>query len=258
MKVNVIYEGGGWILERFAKHLNKRLDYVVLQQPVAKHKINYFIPYYFLEKGPWKSIGWFTHQEERPDLNQKFKWAAKNADYCISQSKKYEQLIKSWGVKNVSQIIPGVALNKYKPKIKLGYVGRMYGSTDRKNPEMLKFASSIPFVEVVATNGSIPPEKLPEFYNSLDYVFVPSKIEGGPMCLYEGLACGKEIIAPSGVGVVDEYSRGIIRYKNNDKVSLKEVLKVLYRKRLALRKQVESHTWDSYVVEHDKIFRRFM
>lgn len=256
MKVNLIYEPG-WILERFAKQLQKHLDYVVLQDSPNKHKINYFLPYYLLQKGSWKSVGWFTHREERPDLKAKFKWSALNADFCIVQAKQYLELINGWGIKNTKQIIPGVSLNRYKPKLILGYVGRMYTSTDRKNPEMLNFVSSLPYVELRCTDGKIKEKDMPDFYNGLDAVFVPSKIEGGPMCLYEGLACGKQVIAPAGVGVVNEYSAGIIKYKNEDFSSAKNVIKKIYDKKMLLRKQVEKDTWKKFALEHDKVFGRF-
>lgn len=256
-KVNIIYENG-WVLENFAKQLKKRLPYVVFQENPTKHKINYFMPYYLLQKGSWKSIGWFTHQEERPDLKKKFEWAAKNADFCISHSKKYAELIRSWGIKNVEQIVPGVSLDKYKPKVVLGYVGRLYSSTDRKNPEMLEFVKSLPIVTLKATNGKLREDQLPDFYNSLDAVFIPSTIEGGPMCLIEGLACGVPVIAPAGVGSIDEYGEGVIKYKKGNKDAAKQAIKSIYYKKLKLRKQIENHTWDSFAEEHDKIFGEFM
>lgn len=256
MKVNIIYEPG-WILEKFAKQLAKRLPYVVLQEPLKKHKINYYLPYYLLEKGPWKSVGWFTHQEERPDLNKKFEWAAKNADFCISHSKKYAELIRSWNIKKVSQITPGIYLDKYCPKVKLGFVGRIYSSTNRKNSELLNRVNKMPIVDLVSTDGKLAAKDLPAFYRSLDAVFVSSTIEGGPMCLIEGLACGVPVIAPAGVGAVDEYE-GVMKYKKGDFESARQVIRKIYARKTKLRSAVLDHTWERFAKEHDKIFRRFM
>lgn len=254
MKVNIIYEAG-WVLENFAKQLKKHLDYIVLQQNPSKYSINYFMPYYLLKTGPWKSIGWFTHQEEKPDLKAKFEWAARKSNFCISHSKKYVDLLRGWGIKNVEQITPGISLDVYKPKVVLGYVGRLYTSTDRKNPNMLKFIQSLPFVTLKVTNGKIAEKDMPDFYNSLDAVFVPSTIEGGPMCITEGLACGKPIIAPRGVGVVDEYNVGIIKYEKNNIDDVLRVVKQIYDKKLELRKVVEDHTWVKFAKRHDKVFK---
>ena len=50
---------------------------------------------------------------------------------------------------------------------------------------------------------NLPYDKMPDFYNS-GLHSRPSLYEGGPMCVVEGLACGKEIIA-SDVGWVKEF-----------------------------------------------------
>jgi len=258
VRVNIIYEPG-WVLEDFAKQLQRRLSYVVLQEYPQHHKINYFMPYYLLKKGPWKSIGWFTHQEEeREDLKAKFKWAAMNADYCISHSYKYAHLIESWGIKKVIQILPGISHNKFKPKVRLGFVGRLYSSTNRKNPQLLEQVKKLGYVELKATNGKLKAKDLPDFYRSLDAVFVASTVEGGPMCIQEGLACGIPVIAPSGVGVVDEFSgAAIIKYKKGDFSSARKAIKTIYERKTRLSKTVSGQTWDEFAKRHDRIFRMF-
>ena len=256
-KVNITYEPG-WVLENFAKQLQQRLPYVVLQKPLKDFSINYFMPYYLLKRGPWKAGAWFTHEEEAPELKEKFRAGVKAADFCIVQAKQYISTVKGYGNKNVKQIVPGVSLDRYKPKIVLGHVGRMYTSTNRKNPAMLKFVSELPYVELKCTDGKIKEKHLPAFYNSLDAVFIPSTIEGGPMCLYEGLACGKPIIAPFGVGAVNEYVKGIIGYVKNDKKSAAKAIRRLLLERKELRQQVADHTWDRFASEHDKVFRKFV
>jgi hypothetical protein len=63
----------------------------------------------------------------------------------------------------------------------------------------------------------VPEEELPEFYRSLDYVLVPARIEGGPMCVLEALASGMEVIAPP-VGWVPQFPH--IEFKSSCAQSL--------------------------------------
>ena len=75
------------------------------------------------------------------------------------------------------------------------------------------------------------------------------------MCVPESLACGIPVIAPPNVGVISEYDKGVINYRNGDFESLKAVLVQLYQKKLNLSQSVEHLTWDNFAARHDKLFR---
>ena len=61
----------------------------------------------------------------------------------------------------------------------------------RKGRHLVEELRKLPFVEVLTTEGKMPEEELPAFYQRLDYVLIPATVEGGPMSLSEGLAMGK-------------------------------------------------------------------
>ena len=64
--------------------------------------------------------------------------------------------------------------------------------------------------------------KMPEFYQGLDLLVVPSRVEGIPMPPLEALACGVPVVVPRGVGLLDELPDmpGIYRYDKGDPDSL--------------------------------------
>src|SRR5437870_1631550 len=75
----------------------------------------------------------------------------------------------------------------------------------RKGGRLVELLRTLPFVEVQATAGRVPEAQLRDFYQRLDYVLIPSLVEGGPMSLLEGLSMGKPVIAPENVGMVPEF-----------------------------------------------------
>ena len=45
---------------------------------------------------------------------------------------------------------------------------------------------------------------MPRFYQGLDVLVCPSRVEGGPMPVLEALACGVRVVIPQHVGILDE------------------------------------------------------
>ncbi len=95
-------------------------------------------------------------------------------------------------------------------------------------------------------------EEMPNFYNNIDYLLIPSSYEGGPMSLLEALACGREVIAPP-IGFVSQYPH--IEYKTGDSEDLRLVLKELVKQRTQLRESVLEKSWSTWAVYHDILFR---
>jgi glycosyltransferase involved in cell wall biosynthesis len=59
---------------------------------------------------------------------------------------------------------------------------------------------------------------MPRFYQGLDVLVVPSRVEGIPMPPLEALACGTRIVIPRNVGILDELGdcTGVYRYPKGD------------------------------------------
>lgn len=98
---------------------------------------------------------------------------------------------------------------------------------------------------------------MPAFYQSMDVLLCPSRVEGGPLPVLEALACGVRVVVPSGVGIIDELPKvkGIYRYKRGDLPSLLNALEHatdMKEKvdRELLRKAVKRHSVESFVEAH--------
>ena len=67
------------------------------------------------------------------------------------------------------------------------------------------------------------------------------------MSLLEGLAMGKPIIAPEGVGLVPEFgaTEDIRRYPAGDAAALVELVRTCYEEKRARSRLVENRTWDA-------------
>jgi len=270
-KLNIICPNDGWILEKIANELFKKLNgsklyysndnklYIEdgpLDDPKA---INYYINYYlFKKKSSGIDIAFFTHYEEDEQnrkLTEYFFHVAKQVDYSIFMSSKYEKICKNI-CKLSSVIIPGVD-EKYKSKLNLGIVGRSYDHTSRKNPILYDNLSKIEWLNIEYTQGKISEEEMPNFYNRQDYILVLSKVEGGPMCVLESLAMGKKIIFPKDVGFGEMFSDGLFFYEKDNFVSLINILEKLFTDKKNLADLVRSYTWEYFAAEHNKIFSSF-
>ncbi len=260
-RVHIKIADRSWILEKLAAEIASRSNHVsygVLSNDQAD--IQYYMNYSCRqERVSPVEISFFTHAELDERARQRFFDVAADVDHCVAMSKRYADELRSAGVKNISTITPGVDLEAFVPKLRIGVVGRTY-HTGRKGENIVSEVMDLPGIEWRFTGSGWPGESLnlansemPRFYNDLDYVLVPSLYEGGPMCVLEALACGIEVIA-SDVGWVSEYPH--ISFQNGDPESLRKVLRRLLDKRLKLRKSVIGRTWDAWAEEHLSLFDR--
>lgn len=259
MKVHILLTGTGWILEEFAKRLADALPYVSFgTSPDPAADIQYYITYAGLNKrvSPIE-MGWFTHLEPREPLKSLFLKNCRRFDYCITQSQQYFEILEAHGANNLSIISPGVDLERFMPKLKIGVVGRTY-ETGRKGEDTIAQLMDLDFVEWKFTGNGwpgksvfIPDADLPDFYRSLDVLLITSAYEGGPMCAIEALACGIPVVSTS-VGWMRELPHIPFEYGNASQ--LKVIFKTLFAKKLNLRQAVLDRTWDTYIDHHDKLF----
>jgi glycosyltransferase involved in cell wall biosynthesis len=212
MKVNVICSDFGWIYEQFIEAFKKYSRHEIVVNATADFDVVHYLPYFEQQSKSafHPSTAWFSHQEQKEPLRTKFLTVAKQVDFCFSHSQKYANLLIRMGTSEhrVKQIVPGIDLEAFKPDtdtykrhevLKVGYVGRPYKSSIRKNPVLLEKIATLKGIEVHITGGSMKAEHLPDFYRSMDLIVSPSSVEGGPMCIIESLACGKPVFCFGGV-----------------------------------------------------------
>ena len=263
-RVNIVLADEGWILERCGREIEKRLPYVratTYADPAAA--INYYMNYAAYRGGVGgHQAGFFTHVEERaPGMPERFFRVAKAMDAAVAMSDRYALQMREAGIKDVRVITPGIDLDRFQPRVRIGVVGRTY-QTGRKGEALVHAVMDEPGIDWVFTGEGWPgparmysDDEMPEFYRSLDYLLVPAYYEGGPMPVLEALACGVKVIAPR-VGFVDDYPH--IEYAVGDAGDLRRVLRGVVAERMALRHSVESRTWDAWADAHDQLFKDMM
>jgi len=258
MRVRIVHSHDDWILSKMGKYLVNGINYATGPEDDGKpYDIVYYTHYsmiYSMIKHSTPTIigAFFTHEE-----STLFKDMARKVDFCVCMCERYKKILQTVN-HNVFVIPQPTDLERYKPKLILGFVGRFY-KTKRKGKDLLDKITKLPFVEIKMTLGKIKEGEMNNFYNSLDYVLNTSKIEGGPMCLTEGLACGKEIIIPD-VGMVDQFKncKYVHIYDRNKPETLVNLLKELYQKKLEIRKTVEKYSIKNFIDEHKKLFERLV
>ncbi|BAH73799.1 putative glycosyltransferase [Solidesulfovibrio magneticus RS-1] len=259
-RINIVTSDKGWILEKLATEITSRVPYTTYTDAEdLKSDIQYYITYSRrIRRFSPIEIACYTHQEHDKEAANLFFSTASEVEYCICMSKRYEDVLRGHGLTHVSTISPGVDLDELSLKIRIGVVGRTY-HTGRKGEHLVAAVMDIPEIEWHFTGEgwpgpaeNIPADKMADFYRDMDYILVPALYEGGPMCVVEALACGREVIASS-VGWVDNFPH--IPFKNGDANDLRRVLKSLVEQKSALRAAVAAYTWDNWAESHDRLFR---
>ena len=103
--------------------------------------------------------------------------------------------------------------------------------------------------------------EMPGYYQSLDVLVCPSRVEGGPMPVLEALSCGVSVVVPRNVGILDEIpdTPGIYRYERGDLGSLLVALEAAaYAEEPAepeaLRAAVAAYSTEAFVEAHRVAF----
>lgn len=261
LRVHIVTSDSGWILERLAAEISKRLDYVSYSlEADASAEIQYYITYGCRNSriSPIE-LALFTHREQDPSAADRFDRTALDVDVAISMSNTTDGIIKRLGVSDSVCISPGVDLDLFRPLVRIGVVGRTY-HTGRKGEALIRAVMDVPGVEWHFTGEGWPgpaqnidEDKLPAFYRSMDYILVPATNEGGPMSVLESLASGTPVIA-SDVGWVRDFPH--IAFERGNAQSLRTVLTELVERKTSLAGSVGHMTWDNWAAQHDALFRR--
>lgn len=276
MKINVICNDFCWIYEQFLEAFKKYSRHEIVVNAIDNFDIVHYLPYYEQKSIFHPSTAWFSHQEQKEPLRTKFLTTAKQVDFCFSHSKKYADFLQRMGIINVQQIVPGIDLEDFKPNteiyerhipLKVGYVGRPYQSSNRKNPVLLEKITMIKDIEFKITGGKLKSEEMPDFYRSVDLIVSPSTNEGGPMCIIEALACGKPVLCFDDVGQANEFDYGVFRVPDLREDLFLQRLEEFRDGRLVLqppkiqavkkmRDQVLNFTLQNFVAAHDEVWTK--
>lgn len=261
--VNIVMSDRGWIIEKLANEITDRFRYVSASTSASPEaRINYYMTYSSRhQRASGIEMAFFTHMEKNANAAAKFRQVAKEVDYCVCMSEIYADMMRADGIARVTTIKPGVDLELYRPRLRIGVVGRTY-HTGRKGEALVASLMDIPDIEWLFTGEGWPgpalqlaAEELPAFYRSLDYVLVPALYEGGPMCVLEALACGTKVIAPP-IGFVPDYPH--IEFPAGDAGALRKILTDLVAEKFHIRESVLGETWDRWAGAHDKLFRSLL
>jgi glycosyltransferase involved in cell wall biosynthesis len=257
--VQIIGPADGWVLEKLARILAAKLPYAEFvpwhPRPGSTTKLAYYVNY-ALYHGPsgLVDVGFFTHHDEE----QQFLPRARRLDYCVSMSRLYADWLLAHGIQHVEHIPIGCDYYRYQPRLVLAVVGKL--DHPRKGRHLVKRLAELPFVEIVATEGKVSEDQLRDVYQRADYVLIPSTVEGGPQCLLEGLAIGKAVIAPDGVGLVPEFgvSPWLLRYPAGDGAALEGLVRACFERKRSSTRLVQDRTWDRWAEDHHHLFSRLL
>jgi hypothetical protein len=233
------------VLPRFARYLADRLGWTVTAGPGMSADMIYLMGYFEAQLfGQWPTgmpvAAYFTHREETPGdaKTALFDAIAVHAHLRVAMCRLYAARLEAYG----PTIQPPLPLERERftlagksaPKRRcpvVGFSGYTYRN-HRKGEDLVNgvVRSAVgQRVEWMASGRGWPvPTKryawadMPRFYQGLDVLVCPSRVEGGPMPVLEALACGVRVVIPQGVGILDELpdALGLHRYPRGDTAGL--------------------------------------
>lgn len=268
-----------------ARALHDALGWRLLAAPSVDCDLLYLLAYFEFQRLKARPdvpvAAYFTHREEQPPNNAKerlYDEVAQQVDLRLSMSKVYTDPLSAYGP-TIQPPLPveqerfTIAAPPTGSRPVVGLSGYTYAN-HRKGEDLVKGLLESDIGQRVdwrasGRNWPIPTKRykwadMPKFYQSLDVLVCPSRVEGGPMPVLEALACGVRVVVPSGVGIIDELPdvTGIYRYRRGDpKTLLEALLEALGGRgveREALRAAVAKHTVSNFVQAHREGFETLM
>lgn len=228
--MKIVRNNESWIIKRLADEL-AGLDFPGLI---------YFMTYAMYEKTSQPSAALFTHFEE--NNAKRFENAARNVDFAIALSEKTAQDVRRYR-KQCAVIHCGSDLRK---EVVFGVVGRVYPSGRKGENLIAELSNEFNFLAL----GTGWPCKMVDvsrekFYTMIDYLVVPSIIEGGPIPVLDAIAMGVPVISGD-VGWSWDYPG--IRFSKGNVDSLRNVLLKLSAVR----------TWSDWKRDHKFLLNNFL
>ena len=270
------------VLPRFARLLRDRLHWTLGTAPDPKADILYLSGYFEANKlRPWPAVpvvAYFTHREEEPPGNAKaklFDAVAKKCQLRVAMCRLYGEPLGQYGL----TITPPLPVERERfllpPRSPagrpvVGLSGYTYAN-HRKGEDLVRGMLAAAIAQKVDWRASgrgwpVPTKRytwaeMPSYYQSLNVLVCPSRVEGGPMPVLEALSCGVSVVIPLGVGILDEIPEtpGIYRYTRGDLKSLLVALEAATHPehrvdREALRAAVSAYSTEAFVEAHRQAF----
>jgi hypothetical protein len=178
------------------------------------------------------SVGaYFSHKETEPRGNQKARlWDenAKRVALRVATCRLYAQTLAPFGP-TIQAAAPlererfVIVERRQSPRLVVGFSGYTYPNK-RKGEDLVQALLQSELGQKVEWRASgrgwpVPTKRyawadMPRYYQGLDLLVVPSRVEGIPMPPLEALACGVPVVIGRGVGLHDELPDvpGIYRY----------------------------------------------
>ena len=236
------------IIPRMARALRDQLGWTLTAAPVSGAEAYYLSGYFEGPRlNPWPDVpvaAYFTHREEEPKGNAKaklFDAMAAKVDLRIATCRLYAEPLSVYGptVQAAAPLERGrfvpakkngpCGLGQGKPVV--GLSGYTYANRRKGEDLVLGMLQSAIGAKVdwrasgrgwPVTTKRYTWAEMPTFYQGLDVLVVPSRVEGIPMPALEALACGVRVVIPTGVGLLDELAEapGLHRYERGDLASL--------------------------------------
>jgi hypothetical protein len=134
----------------------------------------------------------------------------------------------------------GSSNHEYTDRSPSGSLGRRSHSAERQRPCLLRRPA----------RAGLP------CLTKSGHVLIPATVEGGPMSLLEGLAMGKPVLAPEGVGMVQEFydTENVRMYPAGDAAALVKLVTKCYDEKIDKTRLVRLRTWDAWALGHHQLF----
>ncbi len=270
------------IIPRMARALADRLGWSLTATPDPKADVIYLSGYFEVQKiKQWPKApvaAYFTHREEEPPGNAKtalFDRVAGQVQLRVAMCQLYAEPLSRFGP-TVTPPLPverdrfTIVPRKQGKLAIVGFAGYTYAN-HRKGEDLVKGILASDLARRCEWRASgrgwpVPTRRyswaqMPSYYQGLDVLVCPSRVEGGPMPVLEALACGVPVVVPRQVGVLDEIpdASGIYRYERGDLKSLLAALAAAITPsgpvdREALREAVAIHSVEAFVEAHRLAF----
>jgi hypothetical protein len=284
LRVNVVCRNMGEdrIIPRMARALSKRLGWTLTAAPDLTADVIHLSGYFEAQKfGRWPDMpvaAYFSHREEEPPRNAKqrlYDQTARQVQLRIATCKLYADPLRAIGP-TIQAAAPLerdrfiMAARGARGRPVVGFSGYTYANK-RKGEDLVRGIVQSGIARRVEWRASgrgwpVPTRQytwaqMPEFYQGLDVLVCPSRVEGIPMPPLEALACGVRIVIPRQVGLLDELADipGIYRYERGD---LKSLLQALERAAFpeepveceALRAATQPYSVEAWCNDHAAAF----
>jgi len=272
-KVNIIINEKGWILDRYAREIAKRVDNITIDtKPDPEADINHYLFWHPLidNDPPTVATMWFTHLNV--DWGDKARAACGKCVHIMCPSRHSKDVLIELGIpgEKITVVYPGID-KMFKPRpIRIGLTGRPYVNGRKGEYTLIELSWRMdlsPFhfiivgpgwdhiVGALALNGVrvtyVPEarhEDYPRYIQEFDYYLSLAYAEGGPHGVLEALACGVPIISRP-IGFAKDF--GCAEYWTTE--DLIGTLEALVEEH-GPRRDLTDFTWDNWAKKHQEIW----